>query len=99
MPTLVQMEVVHYLVRRRGAAAKPAVETFVSQSAEVEPLSGAVTLDAARLLLTRHEQGIGGRDACLLVIARRREAILMTHDRPLAEVAASMGVSTADPAS
>ena len=98
VPTVVQMEVVHYLVSRLGAQAEPHVETFLTQEAEVEPLSGGITAEAARLLLAHRESGIGGRDACLLVTAKRRDAMILTHDHALAKAAKALGLRTADPA-
>lgn len=97
MPTIVQMEVIHYLVRRLGANAEPHVETFLAQEAEIEPLTGGVTVEASRLLLAHRETGIGGRDACLLAIARRREAKVFTNDGPLTKGATALGLRTADP--
>lgn len=98
MPTVVQMEVVHYLVRRLGPGASIAVDTFLAQAAEVEALTGGITAEAAHLLLAEHSSGIGGRDACLLVMAKRREASLFTNDKTLAKVAKSMGLEVANPA-
>lgn len=97
MPTIVQMEVIHYLVNRLGGQAGPHVETFLTQEAEIEPLSGGITVEASRLLLLHRETGIGGRDACLLVMARRREAMILTHDKPLAKAAKMLGLRAADP--
>lgn len=97
MPTVVQMEVVHYLVRRLGPDAAPAIDTFLAQAAEVEPLTGGVTAEAARLLLAHATSGIGGRDACLLVMAKRREASILTNDKILAKVARSMGLKVSNP--
>lgn len=97
MPTVVQMEVVHYLVRRLGADAGPAVDTLLAQAAEIEPLTGGVTAEAARLLLAHQGAGIGGRDACLLVMAKRRDASILTNDNILAKVARSMGLKVANP--
>ncbi len=99
MPTVVQMEVVHYLVRRLGPRAAEAVDTFLAQAAEVAALTGGVTVEASRLLLAHHATGIGGRDATLLVMAKRHGAALLTHDKGLAKVAKAMGLKTLDPVS
>lgn len=97
MPTVVQMEVVHYLVKRLGVAAAEAVDTFLAQAASVEPLTGGITAEASRLLLAQHASGIGGRDAALLVMAKRHEASIFTNDKDLAKVAKSMGLKVANP--
>lgn len=97
MPTIVQLEVLHYLVRRLGPAAEPAVDTFLAQTAEVEPLSGGVTVEAARLLLAHHGSGIGSRDAALLVMAKRHAATLFTNDKDLATVAKALGLAIRNP--
>jgi len=98
VPTVVQMEVVHYLVGRLAGRAEAHVETFLSQEADVEPLTGGVVMEAARLLLASTGQGIGGRDACLLVTAKRRDATILTHDAALIAAAKELGVRTVDPA-
>ena len=98
MPTVVQMEVVHYLVKRLGSKAREAVDTFLAQAAAVEPLTGGITAEAARLLLEHHATGLGGRDAALLVMARRHEALLLTNDKDLAKVAKAIGVKVANTA-
>ncbi|MFA5862883.1 MAG: type II toxin-antitoxin system VapC family toxin [Candidatus Thermoplasmatota archaeon] len=97
LPTVVQMEVVHYLVKRLGPEAGPAVDTFLAQSAEVEALTGGITVEAAHLLVAQHASGIGGRDACLLVMAKRRDAAILTNDKTLARVAKSMGTVVTNP--
>lgn len=98
MPTVVQMEVVHYLVKRLGPKATDAVDAFLSQAAAVEPLTGGITAEASRLLLAQHSMGIGGRDAALLVTAKRHEATILTNDKDLAKVAKSMGLKILNPA-
>lgn len=98
MPTIVQMEVVHYLVKRLGGDAREAIDTFLAQAAAVEPLTGGITAEAARLLLEQHGAGIGGRDAALLVMARRHDATLLTNDKDLAKVAKTIGVKATNPA-
>lgn len=97
MPTVVQMEVVHFLVKRLGGRARDAIDTFLAQAASVEPLTGGITADAARLLLDHHATGIGGRDATILTIARRHEATLLTNDKDLAKVAKVLGLKVTNP--
>lgn len=97
MPTVVQMEVVHYLVRRMGPGAGSAIDTFLSQAAEIERLTGGITAEAARLLLAHHSTGIGSRDACLLVTAKRREATILSNDKTLAQVAQAVDVALENP--
>ena len=99
VPTLVQMEVVQYLVKRLGAGAGAAVDAFLAQAAEVAPLTGGITSEAARLLLAHHGDGIGGRDASLLVMAKRHSATILSNDKALVKVAKAMGLRTANPAS
>ncbi|MHB8633324.1 MAG: type II toxin-antitoxin system VapC family toxin [Thermoplasmatota archaeon] len=97
MPTVIQMEVIHYLVRRLGASASEAVDTFLAQACEVEPLTGGITSEAARLLLAHRTAGIGGRDAAILVIARRRDAHVLTSDKALGGVARTLGLQVTNP--
>ncbi len=97
IPAVVQMEVVHYLVRRRGAKAADAIDTFLAQAAEVEVLTGGVVVEAGRLMFAHVDTGIGGRDAALLVMAKRRDATLLTNDKPLAKVAKAMGLTVVNP--
>lgn len=99
MPTVVQIEVIHYLVRRMGADAAPAIDTFLGQTAEVEPLTGGVTAEAARLLLAHHAAHIGGRDAAILVMAKRHDATILTNDKDLARIAKTMGLKVTNPVS
>lgn len=99
VPTVVQMEVVHYLVKRLGAKAADAVDAFLAQAASVESLTGGTTAEASRLLLARHDAGIGGRDAAILVMAKRHQATLLTNDKDLAKVAKAMGLKVGNPAS
>lgn len=98
VPTVVQMEVIHYLVRRLGPEAQGDVETFLSQECEIAPLSSRITLEASRLLIQHAKAGIGGRDSVLLATAQRRDAALATHDRVLADVAGRLDIKTSDPA-
>ncbi len=97
MPTIVQIEVIHYLVKQMGPSASGAVDTFLAQAAEVEPLTGSITGEAARLLLAHHATRIGGRDAALLVMAKRHDATILTNDKDLAKVAKTMGLKVANP--
>lgn len=97
MPTVVQLEVVHYLVRQLGAKARDAVDTFLAQASEVEPLTGGIVVESSQLLLAHHKAGIGGRDASLLVMAKRHGASLLTNDTDLAKVAKTMGLSVTNP--
>jgi predicted nucleic acid-binding protein len=99
VPTIVQMEVIHYLVKRLGAMAADAIDTFLAQTASVEPLTGGITAEAARLLLSQYGTGIGGRDAALLVMAKRHATTLLTNDKGLAKVAKAMGLKVDNPAS
>lgn len=97
IPTLVQIEVLHYLARQMGDTAPEAIETFLAHPGEVEPLTGSVVAEASRLLLSHRGEGIGGRDAALLVMAKRTESRLATADKALARVARKVNVEVVDP--
>lgn len=98
IPAVIQMEVLHYMVRRLGADAADAIDAFLTQPAEIAPLTAEVTGEAARLLMTHRATGIGGRDAAILVIARRKQATLLTNDKALTKVATAMGITVENPA-
>lgn len=98
MPTLVQLEVVHYLVREMGARAADAIDGFLSVAAHVEPVGADMTAEAARFLLAHRGTGIGSRDAFLLVMAKHLGAGVATHDRKMASLAPSIGIEVEDPA-
>lgn len=97
MPTVVQMEVIHYVARRLGAGAHEVVHTFLTQAGTVEPLTGGLVAEASRLLLAHLATGIGGRDAAILATAKLHGATLLTHDQDLARAAQAMGLRVADP--
>lgn len=61
-------------------------------------MTGGITAEAARLLMDQHAIGIGGRDAALLVMARRHDATTLTNDKDLAKVAKAIGVKATNPA-
>lgn len=97
LPALVQLEVVHYIARRMADRVDEAVQLFFAQPGEEEPLRTDTVTEACRVLLANADAGIGGRDAALLVIARRRGARIATADKPLAKVARKMGIAVTDP--
>lgn len=97
IPTIVQVEVLHYLARQLGDGAEEAVDAFLAHPGEVEPLTGSVVAEASRVLLLHHDEGIGGRDAALLVIAKRAKARLATADKALAKVARAIKIEVVDP--
>lgn len=98
MPSVVQLELVHYLVKRLGSQSGPALDAFLGQAAEIVPLSGGLVVEAARLLQAHRDSGIGGRDCVLLVAAKRHEATLFTNDKALARAAAKLDVPVVNPA-
>lgn len=97
IPALVQVEVLHYLARQLGDDAASTFEAFLAHPGEIEPLTGSVVAEASRLLLAHRGQGIGGRDAALLVTAKRAQASIATADKALAKVARKIGVKSVDP--
>lgn len=97
MPPVTQMEVVHYLVKRLGADAADAVDAFLTQAAQIAPLTGGVAAEAARFMLAHHREGIGGRDAAIIVTAKRHGATILTHDKALGKVAKALGIEVEDP--
>lgn len=70
MPTIVQMEVVHYLVKRLGGSAREAIDTFLAQAAAVgacstltSRLAGATRIAPKALSVVPqrdHRGGLGG---------------------------------------
>lgn len=98
IPAVVQLEVVHFLARRLGERAGDAVDAFLSQEAKVEALTGNIVSEAARLLVVQRGTGIGGRDAAMLVVAKRNGATLASNDRAVLKVAKAMGIATTNPA-
>lgn len=97
VPTLVQVEVLHHIARRLGEDAADTIDAFLAHPGEVEPLTGSVVAEASRLLLAQRGEGIGGRDAALLVMAKRAQARLATADKALARAARKLGVKVVDP--
>lgn len=84
VPTVVQMEVVHYLTKQLRNS-RVAVDRFLAiEDATVPSLRSGDVADAAALL-RRHERiGIGGRDAVIVASMDRRDvSTLWTDDAGL----------------
>ncbi len=96
IPTTVQLEVLHYLA---GQVEDPErlVDTFLAYPGEVAPLTLDVVTDASRLVLRHRSDGIGSRDATILVHAKRHGAHLLTADQALLGVARDRGLDAMDP--
>lgn len=94
---LIQLEVVHYLVRRLSEQAEPLVSAYFDLPTTCEPLTNGDALEASGVLLAEHSGGIGSRDAAILVLAKRTGAELVTADKPLKRVAQRMGIATSSP--
>jgi predicted nucleic acid-binding protein len=80
--TVIQLEVIHYLVKRLGAVAgREAAEAFLSMPLVVDALDGPLVRNALRLLARYTQIGIGGRDASLLASMERNGVTrILTHD-------------------
>lgn len=94
---VVQLEVVHYIVKRLEADADDLVDRFLQFPCDAAPLTDAEVVESSRLLLANRASGIGARDATLLVLARQSGAELLTRDKSLARVAKRMGITTTEP--
>ncbi len=99
VPAIVETEVFHYLARQLDAkAAEGAIRRFLAHPGEVITLGPTINRNAASLLLSQPDRGIGGRDATILVAAKRHDATLITHDQALFRVAIDWGLDAHDPA-
>lgn len=99
VPAIVETEVIHYLSRQlEPDEASKAVKRFLSHPGDVAVLDPSTNRDAANLLISQPDRGIGGRDAAILVAAKRREATIVTHDDALLKVASDWGLDAHDPA-
>ena len=80
--TVIQIEVVHYLVKRLGAiAGTEAADLFLSLPLTVDALDPSLLRDSLRLLARFTDVGIGGRDASLLASMQKHGATrILTHD-------------------
>lgn len=96
VPTVVQMEVLHYVARTLEDPGGT-VDNFLAFPGQVHPLTSGDVIDASRILLDHRDEGIGGRDAALLVAARAHDATLATSDRALIDVAERIDVPAIDP--
>lgn len=100
VPSVVQLEVLHYLSRnvRDEDDRTPLVEGLFSFPATTQALTPATVRHAHRTLEDHLEVGIGGRDAAILVHADRHDATLVTHDEGLFKAAMRAGLDAHDPA-
>lgn len=98
VPSLVETEVIHYLSRQLPPeAAGDAVSGFLAHPGEFVLLGPGVNRQAAKLLLSNRDRGIGGRDAAILVHAKHAGATVITHDQAVFSVAIDMGLDAHDP--
>lgn len=87
-PTVVQMEVVHYLTNQLSDSETPVRRFLNLEGQTAAALSPADVERAATLLHERPNSGIGGRDAAILAAVERYDvAELWTHDEDLLAVA------------
>lgn len=98
VPSIVETEVVHYLARQLASdVAQDAVDEFLAHPGDFEPLTPSVNRQAGEFLVANPDRGIGGRDAAVLVHAKRNDATIVTHDRALLAVARDWGLDAHDP--
>jgi uncharacterized protein len=79
---VVQIEVVHYLVKRLGAVmGSEAADLFLSLRLTVDALDSSLLRESLRILRRFTDLGVGGRDASLLASMERHGVTqLLTHD-------------------
>lgn len=100
VPSVVQLEVLHYLSRNVDDEDErtPLAEGLFSFPATTQALTPATVRKAHRSLEDHLDLGIGGRDAAILVHAKSQDATLVTHDTSLFEAAMRVGLDAHDPA-
>jgi predicted nucleic acid-binding protein len=99
VPAIVENEVLHYLARQlEPETARRTVRAFLAHPGQAANLDSSTNRDAADLLVSQANRGIGGRDAAILVAAKRHDATVITHDEALFEVARDWGLDAHDPA-
>jgi predicted nucleic acid-binding protein len=99
VPAIVETEVIHYLARQlEPGTVRATVKNFLAHPGEVANLDPSTNRDAADLLVSQADRGIGGRDAAILVAAKRHDATVVTHDEALFRVARDWGLDAHDPA-
>lgn len=98
VPAIVETEVIHYLTRQLDpGSAEAVVRRFLAHPGKVATLEPSVNREAIDLLLSQPDRGIGGRDAAILVTAKRYDATVVTHDQSLFRVAKDWGMDAHDP--
>lgn len=97
--TIIQMEVIHYLVNQ-VADSESAVDQFLNlEASTVASLTPDVVRRASTILRAHPNTGLGGRDATILAAVEEHDVTeLWTHDADLKRVANdSSEVSVYDP--
>lgn len=100
IPTIVQIEVLHYVSRKveREDDRSSLADGLFSFPANTEALTPTVVRKAEGNLQDHLDVGVGGRDAAILTHAREHDATLVTHDGPLFRAAMRAGLDAHDPA-
>lgn len=100
VPSLVQLEILHYLSRNVGDddARSPLVQCLFSFPSTTRALTPATVRSAYRSLEDHLDLGIGARGAALLVHAMEEDATLVTHDQALFQAAMRVDLDAHDPA-
>lgn len=100
IPTIVQLEVLHYVSRNVGGEddRSSLADGLFSFPANTEALTPTVVRKAESNLQENLDVGVGGRDAAILTHARQHDATLVTHDEPLFRAAMRVGLDAHDPA-
>lgn len=97
VPTIVQVEVVHYIARHQLEQAAQLAEDVLAAPAQTPALTRGIVMRSAERLKDHRELGIGSRDAAILAHARDHDATLVTHDEALFKAAMRHGLDAHDP--
>ncbi len=99
VPAIVETEVIHYLARQLDRElAGTVIRRFLAHPGQTVALESSVNREVGDLLLSQPDRGISGRDASILVAAKRHDATLITHDPGLFDTARDWGLDAHDPA-
>ena len=90
--TVVQLEVVHHLVKRKREWDGSAEAILSLEATHVEPVTAKTVGDARELLEDHHETGIGGRDASLVAsMDENGVSEIWSHDEGLKRLGERLG--------
>ena len=97
MTTVVQLEIVHYLVKRLGPVlGGEKLDVFLNYPFTLDVLDYDLVLKAGQVLRRYSHMGIGARDASIIASMRRNGVTrLVTHDSALKRIEE---IETIDPA-